>query len=119
MHKESLLDKDSLSHDTPSWIVDALYQLQEQQRDLAWLLVTWMQSLSTLPPQIVPHFTGPQANELAQVEAEVDVQLLEEIMPEPVVHDDVSEYQEFEDDDLDIGLIEYMDTLALTDANVM
>ncbi|KAJ3725522.1 hypothetical protein DFJ43DRAFT_1157442 [Lentinula guzmanii] len=78
-----------------------LYALYQQRRNLARLAVQWTQALAGLPS-----------------EREVDAELIEdEDEMDQTGHDEeLVGYNEFEDDDLDIGLVEYMDTLALTDA---
>ncbi|KAJ3733669.1 hypothetical protein DFJ43DRAFT_994490 [Lentinula guzmanii] len=95
-----------------------LYALYQQRRNLARLAVQWTQALAGLPSEVVPCFAVPEGEELIDVQREVDAELIEdEDEMDQTGHDEeLVGYNEFEDDDLDIGLVEYMDTLALTDA---
>lgn len=66
--------------------------------------------MADLPVEIVPSFLGPEPAEWVAIKQEVDadhVELLEELEEDG--------YEEFEDDDLDVGFVEHMDTLALAD----
>lgn len=88
-----------------------LFQLAERRNNLIRLALGWTHALGDLPNDVMPSFLGPELAEWAAIEQEVNadqVQLLEGL-------EDDDGYQEFEDDDLDVGLVEHMDTLALTD----
>lgn len=67
--------------------------------------------MTDLPAETIPSFSGPEPVEWVAIKQEVDadhIELLQELEEE-------DGYQEFEDDDLDIGLVEHMDVLALMD----
>ena len=67
-----------------------------------------------LPQEVIPCFSGPKQLELAEIQREVDADLLEDCYDQQELEED-NGYQEFEEDDLDTGLLEHMDILALTD----
>jgi hypothetical protein len=68
--------------------------------------------LTEVPADVIPFFLGPEPAEWAAIKQEAgmdQLELLEDL-------GDNDDYEEFEDDDLDVGLVEHMDTLALTDS---
>jgi hypothetical protein len=91
--------------------VNLLFQLNEHRTNIIRLGLCWNRALVDLPADVIPCFVGPEAAQWTDIEQETDedqVELLQEMEEDG--------YQEFEDDDLDIGLVEHMDTLALADA---
>ncbi|KAF9072151.1 hypothetical protein BDP27DRAFT_1418292 [Rhodocollybia butyracea] len=87
-----------------------LFQLNERRTNLIRLGLGWTQALSNLPADVRPSFVGPEPAQWMEIELETDadhVELLQEMEEDG--------YQ-FDDDDLDMGLVEHMDTLALADA---
>lgn len=72
--------------------------------------------MSSLPSDVIPNFVGPNQFELREIEQEVDAELVKGVYNGSESEDEDG-YQELEEDDLDMGLVEYIDTLALTDAN--
>ena len=77
------------------------------------LCVVWQRALGELEvDQGLPQTWGPSEMDLAVAEAGIDWDC---VAVEEDEEDEMYEYQEFDDDDLDLGLIECMDALELSD----
>ncbi|KAE9387085.1 hypothetical protein BT96DRAFT_1005472 [Gymnopus androsaceus JB14] len=91
--------------------MNLLHQLRERRRDLARMYVVWDKALAALPREDPMESWGPTGAELLQAMQEVESDLVEEFE----VEYEESEDSDFDEDDLDLGLIERIDALDLSD----
>jgi len=91
--------------------MNLLHQLRERRKDLARLYVVWDKALAALPREDPMESWGPTGAELLQAMQEVESDLVEEFDVEYEENED----SDFDEDDLDLGLIERIDALDLSD----
>ncbi|KAJ3968131.1 hypothetical protein EV361DRAFT_806130, partial [Lentinula raphanica] len=91
---------------------DVLYQLQRRRLELCKLCMVWDRTLSVLPldPTLPPW--GPTELELATTALELDS---DSVVSDQEYVDEEASDDEVLDDDVDVGLIESIDLLNLTD----
>ena len=74
----------------------------QRRKDLVQLSIVWTQALANLPLEVIPCFLGPKQSELAEIQQEFNTNFFEDTF-----NQQESGYDEFKEDDLDMGLVEY------------
>ncbi|KAJ3717384.1 hypothetical protein C8R42DRAFT_586975 [Lentinula raphanica] len=96
---------------------DILHQLHNRRVYLGQLLLVWKKDLRKIPYPMANDNWGPSDSDLVMIqdllETETDIT---KYADEAGVDESSDEFSVFDDDDLDVGLLECMDTLELADA---
>ncbi|KAJ3817212.1 hypothetical protein F5880DRAFT_1618497 [Lentinula raphanica] len=96
---------------------DILHQLHNRRVYLGQLLLVWKKDLRKIPYSMANDNWGPSDSDLVMIqdllETETDIT---KYADEAGVDESSDEFSVFDDDDLDVGLLECMDTLELADA---
>ncbi|KAJ3968612.1 hypothetical protein EV361DRAFT_972720 [Lentinula raphanica] len=94
-----------------------LHQLHNRRVYLGQLLLVWKKDLRKIPYSMANDNWGPSDSDLVMIqdllETETDIT---KYADEAGVDESSDEFSVFDDDDLDVGLLECMDTLELADA---
>ncbi|KAJ3739924.1 hypothetical protein DFH05DRAFT_1529806 [Lentinula detonsa] len=91
--------------------LDLVYQLQERRRCLIKLGVTWRNALQGIPQLYNVSDWGLSASELSEAEQDLDEEKLEAVEETEEYIEMEDEFSDFDEDDLDIGLVEWIDAL--------
>ncbi|KAJ3761312.1 hypothetical protein EV360DRAFT_38080, partial [Lentinula raphanica] len=94
---------------------DILYQLNKEKDYLVRLYVIWEKDLKKIPCFVPENGWGPTEVELSAMQVLIETEQVV-VDDEELLFEDSDESTEFDEDDLDAGLIECMDTLHLVDA---
>ncbi|KAJ3759292.1 hypothetical protein EV360DRAFT_82236 [Lentinula raphanica] len=89
---------------------DLLYQLENRKSDLIRLCVIWRRALQGIPLSQGSSDWGPSAVELDEAEKELGEEKIETNEDDNVEAED-DEFSDFDEDDLDVGLVERLDAL--------
>ncbi|KAJ3764988.1 hypothetical protein FB446DRAFT_655870 [Lentinula raphanica] len=97
--------------------LDILHQLHNRRVYLGQLLLVWKKDLRKIPYSMANDNWGPSASDLVMIQDLLETQTdITKDADEAGVYESSDEFSVFDDDDLDVGLLECMDTLELADA---
>ncbi|KAJ3748151.1 hypothetical protein EV360DRAFT_97769 [Lentinula raphanica] len=91
-------------------VVNVCIELQQRKHDLLHLCVVWRRALQSITELQNALEWGPSASEMDKAEWELGEEKLD-ISEENKYEDSEVEFSDFDDDDLDIGLVERLDAL--------
>ncbi|KAJ3831549.1 hypothetical protein F5878DRAFT_654815 [Lentinula raphanica] len=97
---------------------DLLYQLEKRKHELLRLCVIWRRALQDVPSPQETLDWGPSVVELDQAEKELGEEKLDINENDKASIGTEDEFSDFDEDDLDIGLLEHLDVLDNGEAEV-